>query len=183
MIASAARPSLGSRVAARFTSPADVALAARIMMWACVMPLLKQTLPLKTLVRLTRRQGNGSSRDLAREDRIVTFARWACRLTRWRSGGNCLERGLIAYRYLSAANARPELVVGVGHGAGGHILGHAWVLVEGEPVGEDRSSLREYAPIVIFDATGQPSASVATPLPTHENDQRLDGRARAFGQD
>jgi hypothetical protein len=144
----------------RFRSPSDVFFAMRIMGWACLMPILKQVIPLKTLVRLIRRTGRaagrGAVRDGVREDQIITFARWACRITRWSSGGNCLERALIAFRYLGAINAQPTLVVGMGRGDGGTIRGHAWVLIDGRPAGESRDSLREYTPVVMFGPDGSP---------------------------
>ena len=92
-------PSRVSRVAARFTSPADVALAIRIMTWACVLPVLKRVMPIRSLVQLVWRDARLAP-DADRDERVVVFARWACRLVRWRDGGNCLERGLIAYRFL-----------------------------------------------------------------------------------
>ena len=45
-----------SRVMARFRSPADVVLAARIMAWACALPVLKQILPIRPLVKLVWRR-------------------------------------------------------------------------------------------------------------------------------
>jgi hypothetical protein len=146
--------SLAARVAERFKSPSDFFLAARIMGWACVMPVLKQLIALQNLVRLVRRTGRNATRDSFREDQIVTFARWACRLTRWSSGGNCLERGLIAYRYLGAINAQPTLVVGIGRGDNGGVRGHAWILLDGRPVGESQSALRQYETVMQFGPDG-----------------------------
>lgn len=144
------------RLTARFRSPSDVLLAARIMAWACVLPLLKHFIPLRTLVRVLRRQASGVTRDAAREDRVVAFARWACRITRWSSGGNCLERGLIAYRYLGAINADPTLVVGMGRGGSGQIRGHAWIVIDGRPVGETPTLATDYTPILAFGPDGAP---------------------------
>ena len=153
--ASARRPLL-ARVGDRITSPSDVLLAARMMGWACVLPALKHLVPLQTLVLLVRRPGRASPRDAGREDQIVTLARWACRLTRWSSGGNCLERGLLAYRFLGAVNADPLLVVGIGRGDRGEVRGHAWVLVDGKPAGESLESLREFTSVVAFRSDGSP---------------------------
>ena len=149
-------PSLRSRLAARFRSPSDVLLAARIMAWACVLPLLKQFIPLRTLVRMLRRPSRGVARDAAREDRVVAFARWACRITRWSSGGNCLERGLIAYRYLGAISANPTLVVGMGRGGSGQMRGHAWIVIDGRPVGEMPTLATDYTPVLAFGPDGVP---------------------------
>ena len=156
--ASSARRSLVARVAARIHSPADMALVARMLGWAAVLPIVKHAVSIRTLVTLMRRsaRGAGGVRDAAREDQIVTLARWACRLTRWSSGGNCLERGLITYRFLGAANAQPSLVVGIGRGERGEIRGHAWVLVDGKPAGESLASVSEFETVLTFGPDGEP---------------------------
>ena len=141
------------RVAREITSPADAVLAAKACGWAVVLPVMKHLVPVKSLAATMRKAPEGTPRDRVREQRIVTFARWAARLTRWRSGGNCLERGLIAYRYLCEAGAEPMLVVGVGRGEHG-VIGHAWVLIDGRPVGESLSALSMYTPVFAFASTG-----------------------------
>jgi hypothetical protein len=152
-IAAASRP-LVARVGDRITSPSDVLLATRIIAWAFVLPLLKRVLPLPRLVLLVRRRGGASTRRARREDQIVTFARWACRLTRWPSGGNCLERSLVAYRFLAGVNADPWLVVGIGSDGRAPVQGHAWVVVDGHPVGESVERLRDFACVVAFRPDG-----------------------------
>lgn len=143
-----------ARIAARVSSPRDVGLAARMMVWALVLPVLKHVVPVRSIAGVMRCAPRISPRDPALEERIVTFARWAARLVRWRDGGNCLERGLIAYRYLGAAGAQPTLVVGLSPKEGGGILGHAWVLVDGRPAGESASALSIYTPVFAFAADG-----------------------------
>jgi hypothetical protein len=154
---------LHARVRARVTSPSDVVLMMRMMGWACVLPALKHLVPLTTLAPLMRRPPRQSTRDRAREDQIVTFARWVCRATRWSRDGNCLERGLVAYRFLCAANAAPSLVVGVapaapsgapGDDGSGNVRGHAWVVVDGQPVGERAATLAEFAFVLAFGPDG-----------------------------
>jgi hypothetical protein len=154
MSAPTERRSMPARVAARFTSPGDVLLAVRMFGWALVLPVLKQMVPVRSLAGVMHRAPGASPRDPALEERIVTFARWAARLVRWRDGGNCLERGLIAYRYLGAAGAQPTLVVGLCAKEGGGILGHAWVLLDGHAVGESPSALNSYTPVFAFAADG-----------------------------
>lgn len=136
------------------TSSADVVLAAKACAWAALLPLLKHLVPVKSLATTMRKAPRGWSRNRAREQRIVTFARWAARLTRWRSGGNCLERGLIAYRYLCEAGAEPTLVVGVGRDENG-VIGHAWVLIDGRPAGESPAALASYTPVFAFAPDGE----------------------------
>ena len=149
-------------MAARFTSPADVLLAVRIMAWACTLPLLKHLLPIRSLVRVVWR-GPRLEAHAAREERVVTFARWACRLTRWKSGGNCLERGLIAYRFLLEGGAAPTLVIGMGRGERTEIVGHAWVLLNGVPAGESAASVGEYVRMFAFAPDGALMRSAPEP--------------------
>lgn len=155
MTGRAERVSVVGRVASRFASSADVWLAVRMGAWALVLPVMKHLVQVKSLARLMQRPPRLDRRDPVREERIVTFARWAARLVRWRSGGNCLERGLIAYRYLGDAGAQPTLVVGLGHEDGGQMIGHAWVLVDGHPAGESAASLQVYTPVFAFTPDGQ----------------------------
>lgn len=142
-----------SRVAARFGSPADVLLGARILLWACALPILKRILPIHPLVRLVWRTPRLEP-DAARDERVIVFARWACRLTRWKSGGNCLERGLIVYRFLLEGRAAPTLVVGMGRGGDADITGHAWVVLNGQPAGESAQSVSQYVPVFAFGPDG-----------------------------
>ncbi len=154
------RRSVLARVAARFSSPRDVLLAARVFGWALVLPLLKHLMPVPALARLMHRPDGGRTRDAVQEERIVTFARWGARLIRWKSGGNCLERGLIAYRYLGEAGASPTLVVGLGHGDTGRLIGHAWVLLDGRPAGESAASISVYTPVFAFAPDGSMLPSI-----------------------
>ena len=145
------------RLASHFTSPADVWLAVRVIAWAAVLPLLKRIMPLQALASRMHGSPQATDRNPARERRILAFARGAARLVRWRSGGNCLERGLIAYRYLGHAGAKPVLVVGLDVEAG-NLLGHAWVLIDGRPAGESAASLARYVPAFAFDPDGRLTA-------------------------
>ena len=146
-------PSRVSRVAARFTSPADVGLAIRIMTWACVLPVLKRVMPIRSLVRLVWRSSRLAP-DAERDERVVVFARWACRLVRWRDGGNCLERGLIAYRFLLEGHAEPTLVIVMGRNDAANVIGHAWVLLNGAPAGESSTAISQYVPVFAFAPDG-----------------------------
>lgn len=150
-----------TRIGARFTRPSHVWLALRCLAWACVLPLLKRTLPITTLVGWMQQPSRLARRDASLEERIVLFARWACRATRLGGDANCLERGLLSYRYLTAANAEPTLFIGVRRITGG-VDGHAWVTTDGVPRGESPSILATYTVIVTFDWTGQLSANADT---------------------
>lgn len=155
MARSTAPLSLLGRLASELTSPADVWLGVRVLGWALVLPVLKQVLPIRSLAGAVRAYRPRATRDVALEARIVTFARWAARIIRWRDGGNCLERGLLAYRFLGLAGAHPQLVVGLDREQAGDLIGHAWVVLDGRVVGEPSDSLVRYTPVFAFDADGR----------------------------
>lgn len=163
------RPGMILRVMREMQSPADALLMAKACGWAFVLPMIKHCVGVNGLATMMRKSPQDRPRDRAREIRIVTFARWSARLARWRSGGNCLERGLIAYRYLCEAGADPMLVVGIGRGERG-VVGHAWVLIEGCPVGESSSALGMYTPVFAFASTGQLVAGAAAERAVSMND-------------
>lgn len=142
-------------VSARIETWNDAWLAIRILGWACCLPILKRVVPLRTLVRLLRHSPTSAIRMNDREEQIATFARWSCRATAWSSGGNCLERGLIMYRFLGRANAQPSLAIGFARGPAGKLLGHAWVIVDGRPVGETLESLSEFHTALTFSSDGR----------------------------
>ena len=150
------------RITQEIQTVSDAFLAARVLVWALVLPGLKHVLSVRTLAAVMHRQPRTTPRDVSHERRIVLFARWGARVARWKDGGNCLERGLIAYRYLGAAGARPTLVVGVGRNDAG-VTGHAWVLVDGQLVGERQSSIESYTPVFAFDPDGRLDAESLGP--------------------
>jgi hypothetical protein len=126
--------------------PRDAWLAARAFGWLCALPVLKRTLPLERLVRLMWRAPRRGTRDRGQEERTI---RIVSRLSR-RSGGNCLERSLVLYRYLGWANADPDLVVGMARPD--EYLGHVWVTVDGQALLETPETLRGYTEVVRFRA-------------------------------
>jgi hypothetical protein len=67
---------------------------------------------------------------------------------------DCLQRSLLLYRELSAAGAAPSLVVGFGR-QDTRVVGHAWVVVRGEPVAESPEWLASLAPAMVFGRGGQ----------------------------
>src|SRR5215218_5594748 len=128
---------------------AIASLLVRMGAWSIVLPVLKHLLPLPTLVRLMSRRGGGV-RSRGSEEQIVRYAR---RVYSLRRAGTCLERSLVAYRYLSRANAEPWLVVGVRRD-NQVLMGHAWVLVDGSPLYESSASLDPFLPVVEFAPDG-----------------------------
>jgi hypothetical protein len=143
-------------------SPADAWLALRMVGWRLVLPLLKGRLSLTRLVRLMWRGKRARPVTAAREARVAEIARVVYRSEHVSRPGNCLERSLVLYRYLSAAGADPHLVVGM-RGSEGPVRGHAWVTVRGEPVEEPPQSLEGLTRVVSFHGDGsQPQSSRAT---------------------
>ena len=137
-----------SALAGLLRSPRDAWLAARTFSWLCVLPLLKRTVPLDTLVQFMWLEPRGAARDPVREQRTIGVVD---RLSRT-SGGNCLERSLVLYRYLARANADPHLVVGMAKPD--EYLGHIWVVVDGRPLLETPETLGSYTEVVGFGRGG-----------------------------
>lgn len=143
------------RVASTLAHPADSWLAARIFACAAFVRVAKYVLPLRTLVQIVSPTAQPGGRDRDRERRIGLFADWASRIVRPTTRGNCLERSLAAYRYLVRDHADPRLVIGFRRGEDG-VLGHAWVLVDGQPLCDSPATIAEYQVAMSFDAAGRP---------------------------
>jgi hypothetical protein len=93
-------------------------------------------------------------RDATRETEVVALLERLYRYGRVPRRHNCLERSLIMYRYLSELNAAPTLVVAIKRqGCGVH--GHAWVVVDGRPLGEHADILDGFEPLAAFGAAGE----------------------------
>lgn len=152
------------RAAGAVTSPADALLVARMLGWALALPLLKSALPLERLVPLMARPGRSTVREPAVERRIGTLARLAHRAASAGRRDNCLERCLIAFRYLSAANAGPYLVVGARAAESG-IEGHVWLLVDGTPVNDHWDKIASFTPVTVFDVDGRAHATPPAQAP------------------
>ena len=88
------------------------------------------------------------------EPRHVLAGLVRLRRLRGAAADDCLEAALVLYRELSKAALSPRLVCGLRRGPGG-VDGHAWVEVEGRPVGEAAEDVRAYAPIAAFGERGQ----------------------------
>ncbi|MBD0329384.1 MAG: lasso peptide biosynthesis B2 protein [Thermoleophilia bacterium] len=132
-------------------SPADGWLLARMLAWRAVLPALKRGLPLPRLVRLMAAPPSGRGRDHRREASIVDLADRV--YGHRRAGNGCLERSLVAYRYLARAEADPALVIGVRHGEGDP-RAHAWVVVDGDAIHDAAASLAVFAPVAMFRSDG-----------------------------
>ena len=148
-------------------TPGGAWLALRMGAWSAALPLLKRVVPLLKLAPLAWAEGAGA-RNTRREREIVRLSGALPRLRLARGGANCLERSLLAYRFLAQANADPRLVVGVRR-EGGSMVGHAWVTVDGRPVHDTEATVRQFVPLVEFGPEGLPlgDRTAAQKLPDH----------------
>ena len=138
-------------------------LALRMSPWALALPILKRIVSLRRLAQMMRQEGRGP-RDRANERRIVAVSSALSRLRPPRFQANCLERSLLAYRFLTGANADVRIVVGV-RTASGRLFGHAWVTVDGEPVHEPSAALSGLSRVVEFGGDGTASRAGDWRLP------------------
>lgn len=120
----------------------------RMVPWALLLPVLKHLLPLPRLVRIME-SSRQRARNAARERRVIRVAWWVSRLQLLRFPDNCLERSLLTYRFLSLAGADPHLMIGVARGDSG-VLGHAWVVLDGEPVQDAPHTIASFAQLMEF---------------------------------
>jgi hypothetical protein len=128
--------------------PGDAWLALRMKGWRLLLPVLKRRRPLPRLVS-SMWDGEESQPRPDREARIAELAIIVFRSQHSQRFGNCLDRSLVLYRYLSAVGADPELLIGVKR-AEGNVEGHAWVEVRGRPVEEPPEVLDSLARVTSF---------------------------------
>jgi hypothetical protein len=143
----------------------EVWMAARMLGWLLVLPILKRVMPLPALVSLMWARHAAARASTPPEiDRVWRIARWVAVHAWPRRSGTCLEQSLVLYRFLSARRASPELVIGVRR-HDERVGAHAWVMVNGAPVGDSAAALAGFAPVVSFGPSGVPSGgTVATGL-------------------
>ncbi len=146
-------PRLISELTKLAARPGDAWLALRMATWRLALVVLKRALPLPRLVRLMDRSARRGARRAGRDARIATVAAGVYRLGFAGARDNCLGRSLVMYRYLSAGSFSPELVVGVRKDQGG-MPGHAWVLVDGEPMADSHDTLEGFTPLLVFGPEG-----------------------------
>jgi hypothetical protein len=122
--------------------------------------LLKHFVALDTLARWAWRD-SAAPRDAARERRMTArIVRLAHLFGAER--GDCLHRSLLLYRELSGAGANPLLTIGFRRDDAG-LKGHAWVVVDGEPVAETRDSLAAFTAALTYTAGGLRKAALSKP--------------------
>jgi hypothetical protein len=130
----------------------DPLMVAQLTIWRISLPLLKRALSTSSLVDLMASPPARPLADANRRARIADITNAMATGGRVLVSTNCLERSLVLYRLLSQADANPVLVLGLrGNGASGS--GHAWVELNGEPLGQQEGDT--YVPIVAFGRHGQ----------------------------
>ncbi len=122
--------------------------------WRALLTTLKHALPITRLVALAASAPPASATTwLPSPERIVELARLSCRPHLLGSRDNCLDRSLLAYRYLLAAGANPSLVIGVGRPEDA-VLGHAWLIMDEQRIGEPHGAPQGFAEILRFAGDG-----------------------------
>jgi hypothetical protein len=162
MIAGARRRA--RRLASLLARPGDAWLVARMCLWRAVLPALKRRMSLSRLVRMMWAGPGLPRRSREREARIAELASVVFRSEHRSRSGNCLERSLVLYRYLSAAGAEPELVVGLRPSGAAVRRGHAWITIGGSAVAETQDALDGVTRVVSFRGDGaRPQRQPALP--------------------
>ena len=141
----------GARLRSCFRT--DARLLVRAICWRTMLPLLKRTIAVKTLVRWLspRHRARSPLEGSIRGARLATLRHFLAHGGRLVVSENCLERSLMLYRFLAEVGADPRLIMGVRRDEGS-TDGHVWVEVDGEPL-VDATTTR-YTPILVFDAGG-----------------------------
>lgn len=145
----------------------------RMVVWRLLVTTLKHGLGITRLVAFAGGVPAGSAAGwLPERERIVELAALVCRPRLLRSSDNCLDRSLLAYRYLIAAGVRSSLVIGLGRSED-VVLGHAWLTIDGRRVGDSHGPLGPFTEILRFTSEPQPTAARGT------DDRGRRGAARA----
>lgn len=135
-------------------------LAARMLAWRLALPALKRALPLAALARLAWPRRGRRLRVPAREALVLGIA--ARLYGTGRRDDNCLERSVLAYRFLAEAGAEPQLACGIRR-VNGEVVGHAWIVLDGRPLAAADEAVEGYTLVAAFGVGGAPLAAVFQP--------------------
>lgn len=113
--------------------------------------VLARFVSIERLVRLAWHAPR-TGRDRAFERQLVERVDMLGRLTG--AQADCLPRSLLLYRELSKRSADPRLFLGFA-GDGRPLVGHAWVVIDGEPLGEADATLSSMTAVCAFGARGE----------------------------
>jgi hypothetical protein len=137
---------------AHVRSPSDALLALRLFGWRLALTALKRAVPIARLVQL---MADLPPRNLSRDTgEIVELVDWIYASRRDADLGNCLDRSLVLYRFISRNEPRARLVLGMRQGPG-KLEGHAWVLAGDREIGANPDHGPGFQPLAVFDANGR----------------------------
>lgn len=108
----------------------DAILLPQMLYWTARLRRSKRKLTLAELVHAAARPVSATP-DPRSWPHILRLARWSSELLGGSRDG-CVERALVAYRFLRGAGARPVVVAGVRTQASAW-EGHAWIEMDGRP--------------------------------------------------
>ena len=131
-------------------SPSDALLVGRLLAWRLALPVLKRTVPIATLVRLMASPAGRSTRDTGR---IVELVELIFTPRPNEDPGNCLDRSLVLYRFLSRNEPGTRLVLGMRSGSA-ELEGHAWVIAGDRAFGQTPAGGGGFEPVATFAADG-----------------------------
>ena len=123
----------------------------RLLGWRVLLAALKRTIPIETLVRWMATPGRRSTGDTRR---IVELVNWLYAPRRDRELGNCLDRSLVLYRFLSRNEPGTRLVLGMRRGSS-ELEGHAWVIAGDRAIGAAPADGGSFEPLATFAADGR----------------------------
>jgi hypothetical protein len=147
------RPRVRTMLTAAAKRPDAAWLGARMLGWRVVLPVLRRALPLRSLVSLVWPSRRSRRRRRDREALVAATVSQLYGTTLGRADDNCLERCLLAYRFLAQVGAEPELECGVRR-VGGELRGHAWIVVDGRPLAHADEGIQTFTPIATFGHRG-----------------------------
>lgn len=124
------------------TSPSTAWMLTRMLAWKQTLAVLKRVVPFRTLVRVAQPRRVAAAEDAEERARIEYI------VARLGGDDDCVERSLVAYRFLARAGSTPKLFLGFDHGTPRR--GHAWVEVDDGPIVESRAALQPFVPVAEF---------------------------------
>lgn len=130
------------------------ATCGRIVTTYAAFAIMKRIVSIQTLVRWAWSEHRMSAAAQADEASALAVT-WLGQIRRISPAGDCLHSALVIYRELSRAGAAPHLVGGFARG-GQNVVGHAWVELDGVPVGETEGDLARFTPALRFGVRGRP---------------------------
>jgi hypothetical protein len=113
--------------------------------------VLKHFVPLQRLARMTWREPARISSPHEHQQAVARVAK--VRRLFGRFDDDCLQTSLVLFSELSHLGADPTLAIGFRR-SDGRVAGHAWVTVNGDPVGDTRQPSAEFTLACRFGRLG-----------------------------